>query len=68
MDFAFGEKKEWEGEKGNEKEITMRVVKLTRSDGKTPLSRPINRPTPRIQTIRCRWNGSDQFKGFKEGS
>jgi hypothetical protein len=66
--IPFGKEKDQEREKGNEKRNIMKVVELTRSDGKTPLSRPLNRPTPRIQTIRRRWNGSDQLEGSKEGS
>ena len=54
--------------KGNAWGITTQGIKLITSDGKTPLSRPLNRPTPRIQVVRRRWNRSNQSKRFEKGS
>lgn len=54
--------------KGNEWGMTTQGIKLIISDGKTPLSRPLNRPTPRVQVVRRRWNRGDQSEGSKEGS
>jgi hypothetical protein len=71
MEIAFEEKKNGRignGKNGNEWEMTARETELIRSDGKTPLSRPINRPPPRLQTFRRRWNGSHQLEGLEEGS
>jgi hypothetical protein len=41
---------------------------LISSDGETSLQGPINRPPPRIQTIRRGRNGSHQPQGSEEGS